>query len=201
MNMGVYEKHDRLSYFDPTLPNPAANGHPGALALPRRRNGPRRPPQSVQQCERLGSARSAWPTRSPRRRWSAPARESSTAPNKAPGLNGANNGFTNSPSWSFAEPGHHFRVPVGPGLPGLGGAAVHQSWFQCRFQRAVVWRGRDGQAAATPTSWNFAHFAGAAERIRARCDLYRQQGNAPRFGSRQHHADRSQVCVPRQPAE
>ena len=26
VNMGVYEKHDRLSYFDPTLANPAANG-------------------------------------------------------------------------------------------------------------------------------------------------------------------------------
>ena len=31
VNMSVYEKHDRLSYFDPTLPNPAASGQPGAL--------------------------------------------------------------------------------------------------------------------------------------------------------------------------
>ena len=40
LNMGAYEKHDRLSYFDPTLPNPAANGYPGRTALPRDRTGP-----------------------------------------------------------------------------------------------------------------------------------------------------------------
>ena len=31
LNVGAYEKHDRMSYFDPSLPNPAANGFPGAL--------------------------------------------------------------------------------------------------------------------------------------------------------------------------
>ncbi|MGH9629345.1 MAG: carboxypeptidase regulatory-like domain-containing protein, partial [Bryobacteraceae bacterium] len=31
MNLSVYEKHDRFSSFDPALPNPAANGYPGAL--------------------------------------------------------------------------------------------------------------------------------------------------------------------------
>ncbi|MGH9626971.1 MAG: carboxypeptidase regulatory-like domain-containing protein [Bryobacteraceae bacterium] len=30
-NAAVYEKHDRLSYFDAGLPNPAANGNPGAM--------------------------------------------------------------------------------------------------------------------------------------------------------------------------
>jgi hypothetical protein len=31
MNMPVYEKHDRMSYFDANLPNRAASGYPGAL--------------------------------------------------------------------------------------------------------------------------------------------------------------------------
>ncbi len=31
INMGPHEKHDRFSYFDPNLPNPAASGQPGAL--------------------------------------------------------------------------------------------------------------------------------------------------------------------------
>src|SRR5260370_34613030 len=33
LDMGTYEKHDRLSFFDPSLPNPAASGQPGALCF------------------------------------------------------------------------------------------------------------------------------------------------------------------------
>jgi hypothetical protein len=31
INPPLYDKYDQLSYFDPTLPNPAANGYPGAV--------------------------------------------------------------------------------------------------------------------------------------------------------------------------
>ena len=40
--------------------------------------------------------------------------------NKAPGLNGANNGFTNSPSWSSAELGIKSAFQWDQGFPGLG---------------------------------------------------------------------------------
>ena len=48
LNVGAYEKHDRMSYFDPTLPNPAANGFPGALRFLGSRTGPGGPPQSLE---------------------------------------------------------------------------------------------------------------------------------------------------------
>ncbi len=31
LNPALYDKYDQLSYFDPTLPNPAANGYPGGV--------------------------------------------------------------------------------------------------------------------------------------------------------------------------
>ena len=63
IDMGVYEKHDRLSYFDPTLPNPAANGHPGALRFLGDGAGPRRTPQSLRQRFAVGGPVSVLPTR------------------------------------------------------------------------------------------------------------------------------------------
>ena len=64
---------------------------------------------------------------------------------KAPGLNGANNGFTNSPSWSSANQGITSAFHWDQGFPALAGASDSQSGFQRGIRRAVVRRRRNRQ--------------------------------------------------------
>jgi hypothetical protein len=104
IDMGAYEKHDRMSYFDPSLPNPAADGAPGALRFlgtgtgrEGRRNlwnnahgwGPR-----------LGVAYQITPKTVFRGGFGI-----FFASEKAPGLTPSNAGFTSSPSWSSPNSG------------------------------------------------------------------------------------------------
>jgi hypothetical protein len=154
INQGVYEKHDRLSYFDPTLPNPAANGIRGALRF--LGDGPGREGRRALYNNAMG-----W---GPRLGLAYQITEKTVVragagifygTNKAPGLNGANNGFTNSPSWSSQNQGINSAFQWDQGFPAWEAPPFINPGFNAGF--SVPWFGA-GETGKLPTtdSWNFA---------------------------------------------
>jgi hypothetical protein len=104
INIGAYEKHDRMSFFDPSLPNPAANGYPGALRF--LGTGPGREGR-----RNLWNNAKGW---GPRVGLAYQVTQKTVvragfgifyASEKAPGLTPSNVGFTSSPSWGSADQG------------------------------------------------------------------------------------------------
>jgi hypothetical protein len=154
VNMGVFEKHDRLSYFDPTLPNPAANGVPGALRF--LGDGPGREGRRQLYNNAMG-----W---GPRLGLAYQIADKTViragagifyGTNKAPGLNGANNGFTNSPSWSSQNQGINSAFQWDQGFPAWEAPPFINPGFNAGF--SVPWYGAEetGRLPSTAT-WNFA---------------------------------------------
>jgi hypothetical protein len=140
MNRGVYEKHDRLSFFDPTLPNPAASGQPGALRF--LGTGPGREGRRT-----LFNDANGW---GPRLGFAFQVTPKTViragagifyATVKAPGLSGANNGFTNSPSWSSQNQGITSAFQWDQGFPSWEAPPFINPGFQCRLRRTLVRRG------------------------------------------------------------
>ncbi|MFN0100605.1 MAG: carboxypeptidase regulatory-like domain-containing protein [Bryobacteraceae bacterium] len=154
MNLSVYEKHDRLSYFDPTLANPAANGTPGALRF--LGNGSGREGR-----RNLHEAANGWGPRA----GLAYSINNSTVVRagagifystvKVPGLAGANNGFTNSPAWSSADQGVTPAFYWDRGFPAWQNPPFIDPGFNAGF--GVPWFG-SGEIAKLPqtANWNFA---------------------------------------------
>lgn len=154
VNMSVYEKHDRLSYFDPTLPNPAAGGQLGALRFlgeGQGREGRRN----------LYRNAAGW---GPRLGFAYQITEKTVvragagifyATVKAPGLSGANNGFTNAPSWSSQNQGINSAFQWDQGFPAWEAPPFINPGFNAGF--GVPWWGYD-ETGTLPqtTSWNFA---------------------------------------------
>jgi hypothetical protein len=154
VNMSVYEKRDRLSYFDPTLPNPAASGRPGALRF--LGDGPGREGR-----RNLYDNASGW---GPRAGLAFQVTDKTViragagifyATVKAPGLSGANNGFANSPSWSSQDQGINSAFQWDRGFPGWEAPPFIDPGFNAGF--SVPWYGAE-ETGTLPqtTSWNFA---------------------------------------------
>jgi hypothetical protein len=154
INLGAYEKHDRMSYFDPSLPNPAANGYPGALRF-------------------LGSGlgregrRNLWNDASgwgPRigvayRITSATVLRAGFgiffASEKAPGLTPSNAGFTSSPSWSSGDQGITPAFYWDQGFPAWQAPPFINPGFNAGF--GIGWYPADEIAKLPRTnSWNVA---------------------------------------------
>ncbi len=154
VDMSVYEKHDRLSHFDPNLANPAANGVPGALVFlgsGSGRNGQRN----------LYNNASGW---GPRLGLAYRIYKNTViragagifyGTNKAPGLNGAQNGFTNAPNWGSADQGITSAFNWNNGFPAWQAPPILNPGFNAGF--GVPWYGA-GEAGRIPStdSWNFA---------------------------------------------
>jgi hypothetical protein len=154
MNLSVYEKNDKFSYFDPSLPNPAANGYPGALRF--LGSGPGREGR-----RNLHNTADGWGPRfglayqlTPRTvlRGGAGIFFSTV---KVPGLNGANNGFANSPGWSTADQGVTPAFQWDNGFPAWVAPPIIDPGFNAGF--GIPWFGAD-EIAKLPSShsWNLA---------------------------------------------
>jgi hypothetical protein len=154
INMGVTERDDKFSFFDPNLPNPAASGHPGALRFlgtGEGREGRRR----------LFRNAAGW---GPRLGLAYQVADNTVvragagifyATIKAPGLNGANNGFTNNPNWTSADLGVNSAFQWDRGVPAWEAPPFINPGFNAGF--SVPWWGYDETGTLPQTSnWNFA---------------------------------------------
>jgi hypothetical protein len=154
IDMSVYEKKDRMSYFDPRLPNTAANGFPGALVFlgsGQGRNGRRNLyNNAIGWGPRLGLAYQITDKTVIRAGTGI-----FYGTNKAPGLNGANNGFTNSPSWSSANQGITSAFLWDQGFPSWQAPPILDPGFNAGF--GIPWYGAaEAGKLGTTDSWNFA---------------------------------------------
>ena len=154
VNKGAVEKHDRFSYFDPTLANPAASGQPGALRFlgdGAGREGRRQ----------LFDNATGW---GPRAGLAYQISSNSVirvgagifyGTVKAPGLSGANNGFTNAPSWSSNNQGITPAFNWNNGFPSWQPPPFINPGFNAGF--GVPWWGaaETGTLPSTYT-WNLA---------------------------------------------
>ncbi len=154
INVGAYEKYDRMSYFDPTLPNPAADNYPGALRFLGSGDG------------RVGR-RNLWNNAKgwgPRigLAWQLDAKTVFRggfgifyASEKAPGLTPSNAGFTASPSWTSADSGITPAFYWDQGFPAWQAPPVINAGFN--VGQGVGWYGADEIAQLPSTnSWNIA---------------------------------------------
>jgi hypothetical protein len=154
VNIGPHEKHDRFSFFDPNLPNPAASGQPGALRFlgegPGREGG-----------RQLYNNAGGW---GPRLGFAYQMTDKLVVragagiffgTNKAPGLGGANNGFTNAPSWSSQNQGISPAFQWDQGFPAWEAPPFINPGFNAGF--SLPWYGAEetGRLPSTST-WNLA---------------------------------------------
>ncbi len=100
--------------------------------------------------------------------------------NKAPGLNGANNGFTNSPSWSSQNNGITPAFNWNSGFPAWEAPPFINPGFNAGF--SVPWYGAEETG---PTAFHshleLCDLPRAARELRPGRDLHREQGNASGF--------------------
>jgi hypothetical protein len=154
MNLSVTEKNDKFSFFDPTLPNPAANGYPGALRF--LGDGPGREGRS-----NLHNTAAGW---GPRAGLAYQWTENTViragggifySSVKVPGLAGASNGFANSPGWSSADQGITPAFYWDQGFPTWEPPPFIDPGFNAGF--GIPWWGAD-EIAQLPQSanWNLA---------------------------------------------
>ncbi len=154
LNVGAYEKHDRLSNFDPTLPNPAADNYPGALYFLGSGDG------RVGRRNLWNNAKGLGP-----RIGMAYQLNSKTvfrggfgifyASEKAPGLQGGMTGFTASPGWSSPDSGITPAFQWDQGFP----AWVRPPFINAGFNvsQGVTWWPADEISRLPGTnSWNAA---------------------------------------------
>jgi hypothetical protein len=154
MNLSVYEKADKFSYFDPSLPNPAANGYPGALRFlgsgPGREGRRNLHNTAAGWGPRLGLAYQVTPKTVVR---AGAGIFYSTV--KVPGLAGANQGFANSPNWGSADQGITPAFYWDRGFPAWQAPPILDPGFRAGF--SVPWFGADEIAMLPQSSnWNFA---------------------------------------------
>src|SRR5262245_498708 len=154
VSMGVYEKYDRMSYFDPTLPNPAASGYPGALRF--LGDGEGREGRRT-----LFNNAGGW---GPRLGLAYQLNEKTViragagifyATIKAPGLNGANNGFTNSPGWSSGNQGVSSAFNWDSGVPPWEAPPFINPGFNAGFS-VPWWDAEETGRLPQTSSWNLA---------------------------------------------
>jgi len=154
MNLSVREKADKFSYFDPALSNPAANGIPGALRF--LGTGPGREGR-----RNLHSTAAGW---GPRAGLAFQLNDKTViragggifySTVKVPGLNGASNGFANSPGWSSADQGITPAFYWDQGYPAWEAPPILNPGFNAGF--SIPWWGAD-EIGMLPQSanWNFA---------------------------------------------
>lgn len=154
INIGAYEKHDRMSFFDPNLPNPAADGYPGALRF--LGSGPGREGR-----RNLWNNAKGW---GPRFGLAYQLTDKTVfrggygifyASVKAPGLTPSGIGFTSSPSWSSADQGITPAFWWDEGFPAWQMPPFIHPGFNAGF--GVSWYGADEVAQLPNTgSWNIA---------------------------------------------
>lgn len=154
VNMSVYEKRDRMSYFDPNLPNPAASGYPGALRFLGEGEG-------REGRRNLYNNAGGW---GPRLGLAYQITDKTViragagifyGTNKAPGLAGANNGFANAPNWDPQNQGITPAFQWDNGFPAWQAPPILDPGFNAGF--SVPWYGaaETGRLPST-SSWNFA---------------------------------------------
>lgn len=154
INQGAYDKHDKMSYFDPNVPNPAADGMLGALQFLGTGTG------------RVGR-RNLWNNAigwGPRLGLAYQINQKTVfrggfgifyASEKAPGLQPSATGFTASPSWSSADQGITHAYQWDQGFPAWVAPPFIDPGFNVGF--GVGWYGADEIAKLPSTnSWNFA---------------------------------------------
>jgi hypothetical protein len=146
----AYEKHDQMSYFDPSLPNPAANGFPGALRFVgsgQGRTGDRTFYQTGKGYgPRLGLAYQPAPNTVVRGGFGI-----AYVPIK---LQGSTLGFTSAPSWSSADQGVNPAFYWESGWPDWTAPPFIDPAFNAGF--AVPWfHTGDLGRVPTVTTWNF----------------------------------------------
>ncbi len=154
MNLSVREKNDKFSFFDPTLPNPAANGVPGALRF--LGTGPGREGR-----RNLHNTAAGW---GPRAGLAFQLDQNTViragggvfySTVKVPGLAGASNGFANSPGWASADQGITPAFYWDQGFPAWEPPPFIDPGFNAGF--GIPWWGAD-EIAMLPQSanWNLA---------------------------------------------
>ena len=154
LNMGVTERHDKFSLFNPTLSNPACGGCPGAMTF--LGSGP----------GRLGS-RGLWPHSDawgPRAGLAYRIGANTVvrggfgifySPEKSPGLGGANDGFANTPN---------FVSPNTGVTPAFNWTNAWPSWQAPPFinpafgtpNGVAFWMPSELEKVPSTMSWNFA---------------------------------------------
>ena len=154
-NRSVYEKHDRFSYFDPALANPAADGYRGALRFLGEGTG-------REGRRNLHNPASGW---GPRVGFAYQLTDKTViragagifySTVKVTGLGGgANTGFANSPGWSTADAGVTPAFYWDSGFPAWVPPPIIDPGFNVGF--GIPWFGAD-EIALLPSSsnWNFA---------------------------------------------
>ena len=154
INQGAYEKYDRMSYFDPTLANPAADGYPGALRFLGSGTG-------REGRRNLWNNAKGW---GPRFGLAYQINQKTVfrggfgiffASEKAPGLGPSNTGFTSSPNWSSADSGITPAYQWDQGFPAWQAPPFINPGFA--VGQGVAWFPA-GEIAKLPNtnSWNFA---------------------------------------------
>jgi len=154
INQGAYDKHDNMSYFDPNVPNPAADGILGALQFLGTGTG------------RVGR-RNLWNNAKgwgPRFGLAYQINHKTVfrggfgifyASEKAPGLQPSATGFTSSPSWSSADQGITHAYQWDQGFPAWQAPPFINPGFG--VGQGVSWYGADEVAKLPNTnSWNLA---------------------------------------------
>jgi hypothetical protein len=154
INRGAYEKYDRMSYFDPTLPNPAADNALGALRFLGSGEG------------RVGR-RNLWNDAKgwgPRIGLAFQLDQKTVfrggfgifyASEKAPGLTPSDTGFTAAPGWSSADAGITPAFWWDQGFPAWQKPPFINAGFNAG--QGVSWFGADEIAKLPNTaSWNLA---------------------------------------------
>jgi hypothetical protein len=154
LNMGVTERHDQLSLFNPTVPNPACDGCLGAMTF--LGSGP----------GRLGS-RGLWPHSDawgPRAGLAYRIGDSTVvragfgifyAPEKSPGLGGANDGFTNNPSFPSPNTGVTPAFNWNNGWPAWQAPPFINPAFGAP-SGVSFWQPSELEKVPSTASWNFA---------------------------------------------
>jgi hypothetical protein len=154
LNIGAYEKHDRMSNFDPTAPNPAANNYPGALVF--LGSGPGRTGN-----RHLWNNASGW---GPRFGLAYQITQKTVlrggfgifyASEKAPGLTPSSTGFSSSPTWTSVDQGITPAFYWDQGFPSWQAPPFIDPGFNAGFG-VTWWPAAEIAQLPSTNSWNVA---------------------------------------------
>jgi len=154
LNIGAYEKHDRMSTFDPTVPNPAANNYLGALVF--LGSGPGRTGN-----RHLWNNAHGW---GPRFGLAYQVNKKTVvragfgifyASEKAPGLTPSSTGFTSSPTWTSVDQGITPAFYWDQGFPTWKAPPFIDPGFNAGFG-VTWWPAAEIAKLPSTNSWNLA---------------------------------------------